>query len=188
LKKKIPKIKNIGSIKAYKENINLLTHFVLYEEEGIVWNNDVLEYLKKLNILFNKDRNNFSKNFIKIYRALLKFDVLINGVQVEPNELIVSAINNFYKFKFTKEINIGEILVLEFNEMYSLNLNILDINFNDKEYSLLEHCLILIDDLEFFSMQDIANSRYSFLFDVNDEKKIKCINFFQKWIEWLVCF
>gem|GEM_PF-4674531 len=34
--KKIPEIKEISSIKGYKENINLLTHFVLYEEEGIV--------------------------------------------------------------------------------------------------------------------------------------------------------
>jgi len=36
IEKKIPGIKKISSIKGYKENINLLTHFVLYEEEGIV--------------------------------------------------------------------------------------------------------------------------------------------------------
>jgi len=36
IEKKIPEIKEISSIKGYKENINLLTHFVLYEEEGIV--------------------------------------------------------------------------------------------------------------------------------------------------------
>lgn len=34
--KKKPKIEFNGSIKEYKENMKLLAHFMLYEEEGII--------------------------------------------------------------------------------------------------------------------------------------------------------
>lgn len=36
LKKKIPNISYYSSLKNYKENITLLTHFIFFEEESIV--------------------------------------------------------------------------------------------------------------------------------------------------------
>lgn len=76
--KKKPKIEFNGSIKEYKENIKLLAYFMLYEEEGIVWNKYVMDYLENIKKGL-VEQNEYYKNFyISLGKQSRMMSVYIN--------------------------------------------------------------------------------------------------------------
>lgn len=66
--KKKPKIEFNGSIKEYKENMKLLAHFMLYEEEGIIWNLNVVNCLNLVEQTLNNERLLYNKNFFIFFK------------------------------------------------------------------------------------------------------------------------
>jgi len=163
--KKTPKIKEVGSIKGYKENIKLLAHFMLYEEEGIVWNSVVVDYLKLVEQNLLKERLVYNKFFFSFFDISEDLGIFINVLNKnESYHDIAYKILKFYKFEFNKDVDLEDLLKLDFNEMKHLNLRIVNLKFLKENTVIREYCLAIIYDIESLSSENIDTSRYSFLF------------------------
>jgi len=164
--KKLSVISYNGSIKGYKENIKLLAHFVLYEEEGIVWNPNLFNHFEKIENVFDKDRKIYDELFLNIYKEVkeINFCLLIEDLY-ETVEALVDPeiqIKEFYKFEFNKDIEI-----LNFNnvELKELDFKIISINSTYQNVPLIQHFLEVVEDLELLMIEDLKDSRYFFLFE-----------------------
>lgn len=164
IEKKIPEIKEISSIKGYKENINLLTHFVLYEEEGIVWNNNVLDYLSQVEKNLKMKRNEYNEFFLSFSNLMHKLEIMMDIQLIGKSEKDnIEEIFEAFKFKFNKDLNLEKVLKLNLIEIKKLDLKIIEINF--LQTKLILYCLELIKNLGELSIDDVKNSKYYFLFE-----------------------
>lgn len=166
------KIKNItynGSMVDYKKNIKLLSHFVLYEEEGIVWNNDILSLLS----LFEKDISVNKLKYYEILNNLYKFcnkPGLSLDIEYDQTNFIEDQLFNVFGFKFNQKLDLTKLSTLDLLQIKELDLYLVELNECTLIFfSLLEHCMLVIDALELIDLENVENSDYFFLFE--DEKK-----------------
>ena len=164
---KIPEIKEISSVKEYKGNINLLTHFVLYEEEGIVWNNDIIECLELLEIELINNKLKYNKIFFNLYINLSKENCIIDFLNYEISGSIEEYVFQFLKLEFNLSFELCYLLDLSFNQIKNLDLKV--VNIKDNEFVINEKCLEIIHVLEILSKSNIKDLGYDFLFDYEDK-------------------
>lgn len=95
-------------------------------------------------------------------------EVYINILnEKEVYDEIVYKILKFYKFEFNDDVNLHDILKLDFKEIKNLNLRVVNLGFLNENNVIREYCLALIYDIELLSLENIDKSRYSFLFKKN---------------------
>lgn len=73
---------------------------------------------------------------------------------------------DYFKLTFNRDIdNFDEIIDMNFFDICNLDLQIINIGFNNNNNNLLLCLLLLLKDLEELSEKDIENSAYYFLFE-----------------------
>ncbi len=144
MEKKIPAIKLEGSIKDYKENIKILANFLLYQEEGIVWNKEINKYINKINKEFELNRSYYNKKFLELdYPSLELRRYIYTG---EEKKQFIEKIESY--FEFNKEVvNHRYVFIIDLYFCEPLDLKIIKIKVNE-DNSLDEQIKKLVSDLE----------------------------------------
>jgi len=98
---RIDKDEKWWSLRRYKENIKLISYFRMFQEEGIVWNEDLMKYLSKIekNKFWNYERfllyhNKLFSIFDKCYRQ---------HFVLENQEELKESMLEEYNIKFNKK-------------------------------------------------------------------------------------
>ncbi len=142
---KMPVIKLEGSIKDYKENIKILANFLLYQEEGIVWNKEINKYINKINKEFESNRSYYDKKFLEYYDISRVGDKKFISIGIEK-ESFIEQMESY--FEFNKKVDYNELFHADLDFFKRLDLKIVKIKAFEEGTSLDEQIEMILHVLE----------------------------------------
>jgi hypothetical protein len=147
------------SMKQYKKNIEILTHFVFFEEEGIIWNEELMTFFKELEL--NKN-NSYKEFFSKMVSDNYKYGYGSKQFSWESQQNLKEMLIDDYGVKFNFDINKLSDEDFTFKKSFFfkyLGWKVEDWNNNTAQKDLLEELKLIFEDLEKINIEKIAELR-----------------------------
>jgi hypothetical protein len=149
---KLPKlVDDFYSLQQYKAGFEILSKLLMFEEEAIVWNNDMVNFFYKLELL--KSDKLLKQKYLKtINDFLLLLQEQNSNLRFQQqwlnHEIIVSQIFEFFGVKFEGNLILDELLYVDLNILLSCKIIIIDIELGHEYDDLLEFYYESLEMLE----------------------------------------
>jgi hypothetical protein len=155
---KLSSLKSINKFSGfsnYKKNIELLSKLLMFEEEAIVWNNDMVNFFSKLELL-KAEKSVKQKYLTNMNNFLIVFSDLNVRLRFQQTwfnyDVVVSQISESYGIKFEGDLTLDEMILFDLNVLlFQYKIIIANIELEHEYADLLEfynESLEMLENLE----------------------------------------
>lgn len=143
-------VSNFCGIDCYKKKFELLSKLLMFEEEAIVWNKDIMDFFSVINSM------KLDKNLVEIYVNNLKHILLKieeHNIDFTQDWVIFSdsilVLKDFYGIVFDNNFNLFELDDFDLiNLLFHENVVIKDVMLSHEYEDMINYYYLYFDELE----------------------------------------